>query len=90
LRLRLRLGHLALLRVLLAAFILAAAPPAPMPLRLSLADGRDWLQISLGLRQFCRHACTSWHFAIWCIALPGGFSVMVYALPAVFRFKSSQ
>ena len=28
-------------------------------------------QFSLGLRQFCRHECTSWHFAIRCIALPG-------------------
>ncbi len=69
--LRLRLGLLSLGRVQLTALILAAAPAAPMPFRLSLAIGRDWLQFRLGLRQFCRHACTSWHFAIGCIALLG-------------------
>jgi hypothetical protein len=35
----------------------------------SCAIGRGWPQLRLGLRQFCRHACTSWHFSIGCIAL---------------------
>ena len=61
----------------LAGFILAAAPAAPMPLRLPLAVGRGWPQIGLRLRRFCRHACTSWHFAIWCIALPGDLSFLI-------------
>ena len=48
LRLRLRLSLLRLGRALLAGFVLAAAPAAPMPLRLSLADGRDGPQIRSG------------------------------------------
>jgi hypothetical protein len=55
---------LALWRVLLAAFILAAAPTAPMPLRLPLAISRSRPQISLGLRRFCHHAFTSWQSAV--------------------------
>ena len=42
-----------------------------MPLRLPLAIGRGRLQFRLGLRQFCRHACTSLHIDIGCIALLG-------------------
>jgi hypothetical protein len=67
----LRLRLLRLERARLAALILTPAPPAPMSLRLPLAIGRNWPQFSLGLRRFCRHECTSWHFAIRCIALPG-------------------
>jgi hypothetical protein len=58
LRLRLDLG-LRLLRwghTCLAALVFAAAPAAPMSLRLSLAIGLDRPQFRLGLRQFCRHA----------------------------------
>jgi hypothetical protein len=44
------------------------APPAPMPLQLHLAIGRCGPQLWLGLGQLCRHACTSWLCAIWCIA----------------------
>lgn len=40
-----------------------------MPLRLALADCRARPQFRLGLRRFCRHACTSWHFTVGCIAL---------------------
>jgi hypothetical protein len=57
-RLRLLLLHLRLLRLgyaSLAAFVLAAAAAAPMPLLLSLANGRDRPQFSLGLCQFCCH-----------------------------------
>ena len=64
----LEVALLPLRRVLLAALVLAAAPPAPMPLRLPLAIGRGRPQFSLGLRRFCRHACTSWQCAVWCIA----------------------
>ena len=56
-------------RAPVAGFVLAAAPAAPMPLRLSLAIGRGWPQFRLGLRRFCRHACTSWHFADCFVAL---------------------
>jgi hypothetical protein len=91
---RLRLGwdlplglpRLPLRRALLAALVLAAAPPAPMPLRLSLAVGRDRPQFSLGLRRFCRHACTSWQCAVWCIAFLRSAAVRAAAelpLPAV-------
>jgi hypothetical protein len=70
--LRLRLGLwkalLRLRRALLAVLVLAAAPAAPVPLRLHLAVGRGWPQIGLGRRRFCRHACTSWQCAVWCIA----------------------
>jgi hypothetical protein len=69
LRLWLRLSLLPLRRVLLAALVLAAAAAAPMPLRLHLAIGRGRPQIGLGLRRFCRHSCTSWRSAVWCIAL---------------------
>ena len=60
------LGLLRLRRALLAGFVLAAAPAAPMPLRLSLAVGRGGPKLRLGLRRFCCHACTSWHIASWC------------------------
>ena len=69
--LRLRWGLLALLRLwrtLQAAFILAAAPPAPMPLRLHLAVRLCRPQFSLGLRRICRHSFTSWQCAFWCTA----------------------
>jgi len=76
---------LSLLRLwcaLLAGLILAAAPAAPMPLRLTLAVGLGWPQLWLGLRRFCRHACTSWHIAIWCIHLMNSaFSCGVLSLP---------
>jgi hypothetical protein len=68
LRLRLNLRLLTLDHTRLAALVFAAAPAAPMPLRLPLAIGRGWHQFNLGLRQFCRHACTSWQFAIGCIS----------------------
>jgi hypothetical protein len=68
---RLCLPLLSLGRARLAGLVLAAAPAAPMPLRLPLAIGRGWPQFRLGLGRFCRHACTSWHFAVWCIAFLG-------------------
>jgi hypothetical protein len=43
----------------LAAFVLAAAPAAPMPLLLSLPVGRYRPLFTLGLRKFCRHALVS-------------------------------
>jgi hypothetical protein len=49
-----------------------------MPLRLSLAVGLDRPQFRLRLRRFCRHDCTSWHFAVLCIAL-------LSAVPACYR-----
>ena len=71
-------GRLRLLRHLclrglasMARFALAAAPAAPMPLRLPLAVGRGLLQFRLGLRRICRHACSSWHSAIRCAAFLG-------------------
>ena len=64
--------------VRLAGFVLAAAPPAPMSLQLHLAIDRCWPQFSLGLGRFCRHACTSWHSAIWCIV----FLASAVVLPA--------
>ena len=64
-RLRRRFG-LWLLRLLhrdcaccLAAFVLAAAPAAPMPLLLNLPVGRYRPQFILGLRKFCHHALVS-------------------------------
>src|SRR5580658_9670723 len=63
-RLELDRPLLPLRRALLAVLILAAAPTAPMPLRLHLAIGRGWPQFSLGLRRFCRHACTSWQCSV--------------------------
>src|ERR1700739_2825630 len=50
-------------------FVLAAAPAAPMPLRLALAVGRARPHFGLGLGRFCCHACTSWHFTVGCIAI---------------------
>ena len=66
-QLRLRwLRRLPLLRLvlrcgLLAGFILAPAPAAPMPLRLHLTIVRNRPLFRLGQRRFCCHdACTSW------------------------------
>ena len=69
LRLRRLTLRLSLRRALLAVLVFAAAPAAPMPLRLHLAIGRGWPQISLGLRRICRHACTSWRYAVWYFVL---------------------
>jgi hypothetical protein len=44
------LGRLGLRRALLAALVLAAAPAAPMPLRLLLPIGRCRPHFNLGLR----------------------------------------
>jgi hypothetical protein len=62
---RRRLLRVMLLRrsVLLAGLVLATAPAAAMPLRLSLTVGLGRPHFRLGLSQICRHACTS-----WCIA----------------------
>jgi hypothetical protein len=63
LRLHLRLRLLARLAILLARSVLAAPAPAAMPLiwrlrRLTVV--RRGPHFWLGLRCFCRHACTSW------------------------------
>src|SRR6516165_5746650 len=60
----LHLLRLALHSALLVRLVLAAAPTAPMPLRLPLIVGWGWPQLRLGRRQFYCHACTSWHFAM--------------------------
>src|ERR1035438_7859025 len=67
----------------LAAFVLAAAPAAPMPLRLSLAYGRDRPQLRLRLRRFCRHEFTSWHCAVLCIVLLSESVFLPLCLPSL-------
>ena len=62
--LQLRLLALRLLGAGVARFILAAAPAAAMPLRLTLAVCRARPHFWLGLRWFCRHTCTSWHILL--------------------------
>jgi hypothetical protein len=89
LRLNLLGLHLRLLRLLhtlLACLVFAATPAAPMSLRLSLAVRRGRPQIWLRRCRFCRHACTSWHFAVLCItSLESAFSIpgmLSFPLPA--------
>ena len=68
--LQLLLALLPLWGTLLASLVLAAAPAAPVPLRLPLAIRWGRPHLYRGLRRFCCHACTSWHLAMGCFALP--------------------
>jgi hypothetical protein len=72
--LRLGLGLLRLGRACLAAFVLAAAPAAPMPLRLPGPCGRSWPQFRLRLCRFCRHALLPGTLHL--VALPCQFSAL--------------
>jgi hypothetical protein len=87
LRLRLSLSLslrplLVLGRTWLAGFILAAAPAAPMSLRLPLTVVRCKPQLWLRLRRFCRHAFTSWCFAIEYVELEPGHAAMRCGRPS--------
>ena len=80
-----------------AAPAAAASAPAPLWLDLFLRRRRrrrcpcDWPWLAcrarpcfwLGLRRFCCHACTSWHFIVGCIALSRAATLRCAALPCL-------
>jgi len=58
------LGILSLGAALLAGLVFAATPAAAMPLRRPKTVALGGPHLWLGLRWFCRHACTSWHIVL--------------------------